>query len=141
MYIYGKSDIIKSSKEKQPEKKRRKLMKYYKIYSNCCTVPHPVQDVTYKKDEILSQAIDYQYDEFLNSNGTSIVGIDDEIEKMYEAAKDEDADDQLLDELYGKIADALAEEFERNGSIAAGDWGLVALEDNEDAWAHRPNVW
>ena len=116
-------------------------MKYYKIYSNCCTVPHPVQDVTYKKDEVLSQAIDYQYDEFWNSNGTSIVGIDDEIEKMYEAAKDEDADDQLLNELYKKIADGLAKEFEKNGSIAAGDWGLVALEDDEDAWAHRPNVW
>ena len=114
-------------------------MKYYKIYSNCCTVPHPVQDVTYKKEEVLSEAINYRFDEYLDSNGTTLN--DEKIEKLYEATKEDDVDDQIFDELYEKIADALAEEFERNGSIAAGDWGLVALEDDEDAWTHRPNVW
>lgn len=116
-------------------------MKYYKIYSNCCTVPNPVQDVTYKKDEVLNEAIEYQFNEFLDSNGTSIIGANEEIEKLYEASKEDDADDQIFDELYEKIADVLAEEFRKNGSITAGDWGLVALGDEEDAWEHRPNVW
>lgn len=114
-------------------------MKYYKIYSNCCTVPNPVQDVTYKKEEVLSEAINYRFDEFLDSDGTTIN--DKEVEKMYEATKEDDADDQIFNTLYEKIADILAKDFEESGRIAAGDWGLVALEDGEDAWEHRPNVW
>lgn len=116
-------------------------MKYYKIYANCCTVPNPVQDVTYKKDEVLNEAIEYQYDEFLNSNGTSIIGVDEEVNKLYEATKEDDADDRIFNTLYEKIADILAKNFEESGRITAGDWGLVALDDEEDAWAHRPNVW
>ena len=114
-------------------------MKYYKIYSNACASARPVQEVTHKKDEVLNEAIEYQYDDFFNSNGTTINN--EEVKKLYEATKEDDVDDQTFNTLYEKIADILVKDFEESGRIAAGDWGLVALDDDEDAWAYRPNRW
>ena len=140
MYIYRKKQYNKIIKRKQrTDRKGENNMKYYKIYSNACVSARPVQEVTHKKDEVLNEAIEYQYDGFFNSNGTTIN--DEEVKKLYEATKEDDVDDQIFNTLYEKIADILVKDFEESGRIAAGDWGLVALDDDEDAWAYRPNRW
>ena len=114
-------------------------MKYYKIYSHATRNPHPVQDVTFKKQEVLDEAIQWNYDMLFESNGTHID--DDEVKRLYALTLDEDDDNEIGNKLYEVVAEALDKQFEEMGFLAAGDWGLVALEDDEDAWERRPNNW
>lgn len=114
-------------------------MKYYKIYSHAVRNPHPVQDVTYKMKEILDEAIQWNYDMLFESNGTHIN--DEEVKRLYALTLEDDVDDDVYNKLYEASADCLTKRFEKVGSLPAGDWGLVALEDDEDAWVYRPNNW
>ena len=114
-------------------------MRYYKIYSNACISAHPVQEVTHKKDEALNEAIQWNYDMLFESNGTHID--DGEVKKLYALTLEDDADDDVFNKLYEASANYLAKRFEEVGRLPAGDWGLVALDDDEDPWAYRPNRW
>lgn len=114
-------------------------MKYYKIYSHAVRNPRPVQDVTFKKQEVLDEAIQWNYDMLFESNGTHID--DDEVKRLYALTLEDDVDDDVYNKLYEAAADYLTRWFEKVESLSAGDWGIVALEDDEDAWEHRPNVW
>lgn len=115
-------------------------MKYYKIYSKACTIPHPVQDVTCKKDEVLADAIQWQYDDLFDS-GCTVRWATDAMKDLFKLTLDDDVDESIFNKLYELVADYFTTRFEECGSISAGDWGLVALEDGEDAWERRPSRW
>ena len=116
-------------------------MKYYKIYAKAVRKPHPVEELTdWEKEEALNEAIEYKYEAYLDSNGTAFIG-DEETKALYEKIAMNDEEERLLNALYENIASHAIKELETIGSIAAGDWGLIVLNDEEDPWEHRPNVW
>lgn len=118
-------------------------MKYYKIYAKAATVAHPVKELcTWEMKEVLNNAIEYQCEMYIDSDGTTLIG-NDETKALLEMLYDEDNNDvtEIYNKLYEEIGKLVEEEFKEVGSISTGDWGLVALEDDENPWDYRPNVW
>lgn len=118
-------------------------MKYYKIYAKAARVAHPVRELSaWEKDEVLNDVIEYQCEMYIDSDGTTLIG-NAETKALLEMLYDEDNNDvsEIYNKLYEEIGEIVMKEFKEIGSVSAGDWGLVALEDDEDPWDYRPNAW
>ena len=117
-------------------------MRYYKIYAKAARTPKPIEELSdWEKDDLLNEAINYQYEDYLDSEGTTIRG-NDETKQLLKMLNDEESDEtKILNKIYEKIAELVIKEFKEVGNIPAGDWGLVALDDDESPWDYRPNAW
>ena len=117
-------------------------MKYYKIYAKAATVAHPVKELcTWEMKEVLNNVIEYQCEMYIDSDGTTLIG-NDESKVLLEMLCDEENDEtEFYNKLYENIGELVMKEFSENGRVPAGDWGLVEIEDDEDPWDYRPNVW
>ena len=117
-------------------------MKYYKIYAKTARVAHPVEELnTWEKTEVLNDVVEYQCETYIDTDGTTMIG-NDETKALLEMLYDEENDEtEIYNKLYENIGELVTKEFTDIGSVSAGDWGLVALEDGEDPWDHRPNAW
>lgn len=117
-------------------------MKYYKLYAKAARVARPVEELnTWEMKEVLNDAIEHQCEMYIDSSGTTLIG-NDETKALLEMLYDENNDEtEIYNKLYEKIGELVIKEFAEIGSASGGDWGLVALKDDEDPWDHRPNAW
>ena len=135
------SDIyIVKAKERSDPKTGQYFMKVYKIYSITCDTPHPIEDVTQNEEMILSDAIDYQWNEFCYHEGKG--GMLGMIAKAREAYKTIDWDGgESFKNAYEFCTNLLKDIYEKQGHLVAGDWSIVKIDDEDDPWRHRSNAW
>ena len=101
-------------------------MKIYKIYAKGCTSSRPIEDVTYKEEEMVENAISENWDNATDNGSVEFeTDIDGDISQ-------EDYENKLSD-----FCEELKESWKKTGILSCGDWELRRLEDDE--FPHRPN--
>lgn len=137
-YSIWMSDIIEymeSLEEDETEEEPRA----WKVYSNACRSSHPVQDVSFKEQEVLDEAIMWQYDEFVEHGGGVLAG-NSELADLVKREIEFDYDSDLIPpDAYEACADELCKFYDEEGYLPAGDWAIVRTENGEEPG--RPNNW
>ena len=101
-------------------------MKVYKIYAKGCTSSRPIEDVTYKEEEMVEDAISENWDNATDSGYIS-----------FDADLDGDISQEDYESKLSKFYSELQESWEKTGILLCGDWELRRLEDDE--FPQRPN--
>lgn len=126
-------------------------MRCYKIYSESCISARPVQEISgIKLDELLTQAIDSNAVELIERgrgvlfNSKEALALRAEyknLESLYFDDEYEGDVDEEMNKIYEHICDLVYKEWEAEGILPEGDWGLVRIDDDENPWDYRPSAW
>ena len=120
---------------------------YWKVYSNACTVGHPIQDVSHKWGDVLDEVLNYQLEEALNGYCDYASRKTRKLVERYNKLVQEDEEigvpQDQMDNVRGEMIIGLYGDLEwalnNDRAIACGDWGLMKLPDY--VTPERPNSW
>ena len=101
-------------------------MKVYRIYSKGCTKARPIEDVTYKEEEMVEEAISENWDNATDNGSIS-----------FELDLDGDISQEDYETKISNFYRELQDSWEKTGILSCGDWELRRLEDDE--FPQRPN--